>query len=179
MQLKISNRKYEVSTSFLTMVKYRVEYGVSILQESITDIEVLVKLVYVAIVGDKDYFHLFQNECLADNSFELSALTFYKSLLIKDCPSEKKKSQGDSQIDEFELLALCAIANIPDNLLSILNIFQLVSVINNYCEVKNNTQKPKEMDMDETKKFYNITEEKERQIEEYLKNKETGIVNGG
>lgn len=153
----------------MTMVKYRCEYGKSLLHESIDDLEVMIKLIYVAITGDKDYYHIFKNECLADNSFELSALSFYKELLLKDCPMQKTDSENnDNETDEFEILALCSIANVPDRLLDTLNIFQLVKLINRYCEIKNATPKPKEMNKAERKAMYGITPDKEKQIEAYL-----------
>ncbi len=169
MKLKIGNNYYNASPSFMTMLKYRAEHGISFLDEQSVDKETLAKLIYVAIQGEKTYFHIFINDCRADSLFEATALMFYKRLLQRETQENNSQSSGEA-VDEYKILALFSIANLPDSMLDTLNIFQIMSVVNHYCNIKNGNQQAKEMTSDERKSLYGITPEKEQEIECYLRN---------
>lgn len=172
MILKIGLNTYNLSPSFMTLFKYRIEYGVSFF-DNIFEKDTLIKLMYISIVSEKPYFHIFKNQCEADTSFDISASHFYKELLIKDRPKQSNVNEGSNKIDEFEIMALAIAAHIPEYLLNTLNIFQLTKIINKYCDLKSGKQKAHEMSSNERKALYNISPEKEEEIEQYI------LENGG
>lgn len=171
MKLKIGDFAFEASPSFLTLVRYRAEYGTSFL-EDITKggdpFELFVRLLYEAIRGKRPYFHSFRASCLADKNFSASFNKFFRRLVLRDsaCPATEKR-RGEP-FDELELLAMCAVAQIPGELLDLLNVFQLSQVIGKYAAIKAGKQKPHELQEEERKALYGITAEQEESIEAYL-----------
>lgn len=173
MQVQINNNKYELKTTFLTCLYYKLEAGCSVFDTNLVQFETLVKLIYVAIRGEKPYFYQFEKDCRSDSLFLKTAIDFVKKLLHNNYDGKNTEALSGERTDEFSIIALCCICNIPESLFDILNIFDLMEVITRYIKIKNVNSGALEMTQEQVKTLYNIDDVKEKEIEQYvLSNKE-------
>lgn len=158
-----------MSPSFWTLLRYRSEYGTSFLEEAQgSDMRCYARLLYQAIRGERPYFHIFEASCRADKTFLASAARFVRQLVRGGQKGSDAGKGGEGSADEFDILALCAFAGIPERVLDILSIAQVADVIGRYAQIKAGKQAPHEMSAEERKGIYGISPEREAAIEEYL-----------
>lgn len=165
LHLVINHKKYKADASFMTLLRYRVKYGVSYLLDEAE--EKWIQLLYIAVSPECSYLR-FCKELSADSQFVLSALYLQKELLRCDrevCAGEKA---GHRELDELSILAMYAANGLPYELLGELTLFQVVDLIRISCQIKSGKNK-REMTEDERKGFYGITPEKEQAVEAYLR----------
>jgi hypothetical protein len=165
LHLVINRKKYKANASFLTLLRYRAQYGVSYLIDD-SD-EKWPRILYIAISPECSYIR-FCKELSADSQFVLSALYLQKELLRCDREVSIQGENHSKELDELRIVAMYAAAGLPSCLLGELSLFQVVDLILLSYNVKNGKSR-REMTGDERKGFYGITPEKEQAIEEYLR----------
>ena len=179
MKLRINKQNYEVSTAFMTLIKYTSQTGKSFINSKSQTLGDLATLIYCGIKGEKPELQTFFEYCEADTLFSASAFAFQKELFkeSKLRPIKKSGKQTDNidNINEFTILALWFTAKLPFELLDMLNLAQISALIDETLRVKNGkSEEARELTNDERKAMYNITPDKERQISEYLRGNEHG-----
>lgn len=168
MRLLIHGTEYEVSTSFMTLLRYRAEYGQSFLNENRLDQEKLIQLIYEGLSGERPHYHKFRAEALTDGKFMAAAISFYNRL-TKSNEKHAAKDAEPQDVDEYKILALYAAAGLPERLLDELTIFNIADIIGVYYDIRSGKQHVRKMSASERKALYGITPERERAVEEYLK----------
>lgn len=170
----INKKIIRLDYSFITCMKYRGTYGVSIIEEmeNIKDFivenpiiltRILERIIYVSIQNSKLTFDEFKNLARADEKFTLSALDFLKNWLLKDNflkndKQSKKKEEVNIKFDEYQIISIYSKLNLPEFLLRELNIFQVCELISINNEIfstqKSDHKKYRKMSDSEMKSLY-------------------------
>lgn len=168
MDIRINDKNYQITPSFMSLVRYRSFTGVSFLKTNGNRADEI-RLLHESIVGDKPPQIDFFAACENSSDFDAVFTNFYHELFVKERPTiQNNDGAGDKELDEFEVLALAVSCAIPQNLLELLNIFQLVALVSKCCDLKSGNINNGEMSAEDRKQLYGITPEKEAEIEAYL-----------
>jgi hypothetical protein len=173
MRIEIGGRGYNLDTSAISTLRYRLQYGRSAMQDFLDGADVYTKVVYTCITEEKPEYIEFSRDAEQDSQFELKALSVIRQLFRKDI--RKRVSSADAadeaaeEFDEYVVLAMFADTGLPDFLWREAGILQIADVINAYYTLKDPERiKKRNMTNKQVKAAYNITPEKEKQIEAYL-----------
>ncbi len=170
----INNKIINLDYSFISCIKYRSIYGISIVEEmeNIKKIiveepliltRILERIIYLAMCNSEVSFEEFKNLARADEGFTLSALDFLKNWLLKDnflknnIQNEKTKAEV-FKLDEYQIISVYSKLGLPEFLLKELNIFQVCELIyttNQVFDIPNDTSKKyRKMNESEMKSLY-------------------------
>ena len=180
MKLKINRRFYDVSTSFMTLVRYIAMTGKSFIKASALESQTLgdlAELMYCGIDKNKrPSLEIFLRECEADVLFGTSAFAYQKAMFSPtQLRSYGQSENEENNVDEITILALWTIAGLSLELLELFNIAQVSAMISEVFKIKSGKQSKHEMSPIERKQMYGITKDREKQISRYIRSGKNGI----
>lgn len=165
MYIKIGKKTYGLNPAFITLVKYRAEYGESFLRQFLDNqddqmrlIRSWERLVYTAIKGQKPDFAVYQKEILANpNAFVGLALSLQNEIMrcdgnIADAGNHAEIAAAAEDFDELKLLALCA--DMPEYIIENFRVFDLIKLLNHINGNKSTGKKYRKMTQSELAKLY-------------------------
>jgi len=178
-KVKIGDGYYLADVSAMTALRYRAKFNKSVINENMTDGDLL-DLLYIAVGDDKipyeKFLSLNLNRKHAADIF-ISARAVLSELLkesgvrrevIKSADEKIKEEDGGTIYDEFCIVAAMTNIGLSPDLLSEVSLVQLIYIIALAYEMKYGKKKEAEyMNDDEMMDALNITDEKRQQIEEY------------
>lgn len=133
MTIKIGRKRYRCNTAMITLLNYRAEFGESFLKAFFDgrNYELsLVRLVWSSIEGRKPDFSRFLTAASKCKNFGAAALSIQAGVMISERTNTPQTIQPtESDIDEFDVLALMAAAGISMDLVRILPAFLIVNVV--------------------------------------------------
>lgn len=168
--LKIKDTTFKLDYSFMSCFRYRMLYGVSIVEEMenikecitknpVILTRILERVIYVSIIKPQMNFEEFKKIVRADKEFTLSALNFLTYLLkdnaIKCEDKIENKLKNEEKFDELKIVSIYSKLSLPESLLKEMNVFQICELISINNQLFDNSKK-------ETKKYrkFNDTEMK-------------------
>ena len=171
---RINKKILKLDYSFITCMKYRSTYGISVVEEMenikkfivekpLILTRILERIIYIATCNSKMTFDEFKNLARADGEFTLSALDFLKNWLLKDNflkndNQSKKIKEEKTKFDEYQIISIYSKLDLPEFLLRELNVFQvceLISINNEVFSDKDNAPKKyRKMSDSEMKSLY-------------------------
>lgn len=176
-KLQINKHKYEVSTSFMTLVRYVAETGKSFIADKSQTLGDLAMLIYCGIQGKKPNLQNFFKDCAADALFSASAFAYLKEVFKpSQLRTTTQKDNLNSNIDELTVISLWTAVRLPFELLETFSLAQVSVLIDEALKVKNGGTQTSahEMTAEECKAMYNIAPEREKKISEFLKRQKNG-----
>ena len=153
MIIKIGNRWYNrkrhnCNTALITLLRYRAEFGESFLKMFFSkepqNYELsLVRLVWASIEGKKPDFKNFLTAASKCKNFGAAALSIQAAVMMSDKIEAPQNESSDSDIDEFDILALMAATGISMDLVHVLPAFLITSVVSKKINISHGS-KPSE-----------------------------------
>lgn len=161
MYIMLGKNEYELDSSAMTLIKYRARYGESFLNLFLKHariselIPAWEKLIYIAIVGVKPRYDVYQEFIKNDMAGFLTAAAEFQHELMR-CPgggiNHNKNKGRANDIDELQILALCA--DLPEYAVSMFCIFDLLKLISQSKGYVSTKKKYRKMSADEIRKLY-------------------------
>lgn len=177
MTVLIGGIEYKAVTAAVTALRFRAKYNKSCLSKDFSE-EDAFRLLYISIEDEsKPCFSDFMDICGKDKYSSRMAIAVYKDIMRADKinmaakaaeTDESSSSQSLDDFDEFHITALFSLAGLPQFLWNELSLMQIISIINAAFNLKNGSEKPKELTYKETAQMYCIDEITESKIQEYL-----------
>ena len=161
MYITLGKKEYELESSAMTLIKYRARYGESFLYLFLKHVKIseLIpaweRLIYIAIIGAKPRFNVYQELIRKDMTGFLTAAAEFQHELMR-CPgggiNYKKSQRSANDIDELQILALCT--DLPEYAVSMFCIFDLLKLISQSKGFMSAKKKYRKMTADEIRKLY-------------------------